>query len=247
MKKTMRYDWFMNHPQNRVTSESHVQALKAKIKAVNHLDANPIIVTEYNKKLDEDYVKGQQDPKYFVCQGAHRLRAAKELNVYIYYNFKSGLTSEDVQNLNTAKAWSPNDWLEFHQDKATFRELKNFKSVYSLSLSNAKSILSLTPTPSAKDFEAGLFKIPSIDISKKIALALNEMSTYLPKTTKKVPHSSRFVRYVISAMNRGFDLGHLVSQVQKYPHKILATPNEHMAQYVIKNVYNHNAKKRAKI
>ena len=247
MKKTKNYKWFTNHPQNRVTIQSHVQELKTKILKSNHLDANPIIVTDYDRALDSGYKKEQADPKYFVCQGAHRLQAAKELGLNIHYIYKPSLSSEDVKNLNSAKVWNPADWLEFHQDNPAYRELKSFNDTYKLSLTNGKTILSLNTHLSKLDFEDGLFKVPAIKSSIKIAQAINEMCQYLPKQTKKVPHSTRFVRYIIKAVKRdNFSLPHLVEQVQKYPHKVLSTPNEDMAKYVIETLYNHNAKTRDK-
>jgi len=246
---TKNYALFANHPKNRQPSLSNVEELKRKISLVNHLDANPIIVTDYDSCIDDNTFVPGTVPKFFICQGMHRLLAAQELGLTIYYIYKAGLNSTDVQNLNTAKVWAAQDWLEFHQDKPDYRDLKIFKETHGLTLSIAKNVLALKAFFSALDFENGFFSIPDKEKSIKIAVALNEMSTYLPSHTKKVPHTTRFVRFIITKINQGgdFDLGHLVRQVQKYPHKVLSTPNEVMAKEVITSIYNHQARGRAKI
>lgn len=95
LHKTNDYIQFKILPGNRNLDKVHVKMLAKRIKEDNLLPYFPIIVNERMEVID----------------GQHRLRAAEEIKVPIYYEIKEGLNIESVRQLNTgSKNWT---WLDF--------------------------------------------------------------------------------------------------------------------------------------
>lgn len=100
IKCTEDYSIFKNIKGNRELNKRHIKNLvhalgvnKSKMK--DSLAYNPILV---NDKLE-------------VIDGQHRLAAAKELAIPVYYIIYKGLELKDVQKLNSnTKSWNPMDY-----------------------------------------------------------------------------------------------------------------------------------------
>lgn len=100
--KTTDYDMFSFNEANRPLIKQHVDKLKKAIQERSLLEINPIIV---NKQLQ-------------VMDGQHRLEAAKQLGVEVFYI----ITEEDdvMQTLNiNSRKWSTKDFLRYHATKKT--------------------------------------------------------------------------------------------------------------------------------
>lgn len=94
--KTTDYDLFKGVLGNRELNRAHIVNLSESISRHNMLEQNPIIV---NKKME-------------VIDGQHRLSAARELGLPIFYTIVNHAGIEDIQRLNTAaKPWDPKDYL----------------------------------------------------------------------------------------------------------------------------------------
>jgi hypothetical protein len=92
---TKNYDKFKIKPTNRKIKRSHVEVLKSSLSQHNMLTIDPIIIDS------EDY----------VIDGQHRLEAAKELNLTVYYRVSDELTDADLHLLNSARLnWN---WLDY--------------------------------------------------------------------------------------------------------------------------------------
>ena len=90
-KKTTNYNLFELAAENRFIDDAHVRKLKRSIEAENLLECTPIIVT----------------PEYVVIDGQHRLQAAKELGVPIYYVVHDNMSFSTMTVLNTtSKNWT---------------------------------------------------------------------------------------------------------------------------------------------
>lgn len=69
MKETKDYNIFKKHPNNREIFHANLEKIKRSIQIKNLLEYRPIIV----------------DKKMQVIDGQHRLEAARQLGVPIYY------------------------------------------------------------------------------------------------------------------------------------------------------------------
>jgi len=110
IQKTKKYDIFKFREDNRQKiDENHVKRLIESIKNRNLLEFRPIM-------LNSDYE---------VIDGQHRLLAAKELNIEIFYEIHKDLKSGDIIELNVAKTWQMEDYLNYYV-KNGHKEYQNF-------------------------------------------------------------------------------------------------------------------------
>lgn len=228
---TSDYSLFSNHPKNRNPVEAHVNILMGKIQDNNHLDVNPIIVTE-----------GGKESLYYVTNGMHRLLAAKKLGLPIYFIVKS-LDSGDVCTLNTAKAWTDKDWLEFYIDIPDYQYVKSFMEKYKITLGSARVICGLKESKMSK-WRAGEFRATDIESSRKIAQSIMDIQDNVHPQKKPLLRATRFIDMLVLASKMDFCLDNFVDQAISYPHLITKSPDRETAKQVITNIYNHNARKR---
>jgi hypothetical protein len=100
--ETKDYDKLHVDPSNRPIRPSHVQYLKSRIEYKNLLAENPIIV----------------DADMNVLDGQHRLQAAKELGLPIYYIVSMTMVQRDVPSLNdTPRGWKLEDHLHHYKER----------------------------------------------------------------------------------------------------------------------------------
>jgi hypothetical protein len=110
---TTRYDMFRLLPENRPVNEQQVRLLLRQLRQQNLLHIRPIDVTS----------------EFDVIDGQHRLAAARELGIPIYYRVVQGVTDTHMIILNAAnKNWSNNDYLRFWCLKGNpdYLKLKDF-------------------------------------------------------------------------------------------------------------------------
>ena len=98
-KQTNNYALFKFRDDNRKEiSSSHVEKLMRSIEMNNLLNLRPITVN------------GQME----VIDGQHRLMAAKNLNLPIWYEVREDLSQKDLITLNVSKSWKYADYLHFY-------------------------------------------------------------------------------------------------------------------------------------
>lgn len=98
MKKTTDYDKFKLLKYNRRVDVNHAGMIKKKILISNELHINPIQVTK----------------NFEVINGQHRLTAARELGVPIYYEVVDPFNPDSILHSNYAKAWSTEDYIHYY-------------------------------------------------------------------------------------------------------------------------------------
>ena len=95
---TTDYSIFSDHTSNREVDLNHVKHLVSAIRLSNLLHINPIVVDKHLKVID----------------GQHRLEAARQLEVPIYYVQDEKISKKDIASLNTnQKNWTPIDYINF--------------------------------------------------------------------------------------------------------------------------------------
>lgn len=145
IKKTKQYDIFHFREDNRQKIDhGHVEKLKQSITARNLLNLRPIIVNE-----DMEIIDGQ-----------HRLMAAKDLGVDIYYEMKEELKSNDIVLLNISKSWSMHDFLNYYSKNgnAEYQQLEKFIKEKGITLSLAFGLLGIKDSEQRSKFRHGQFK-----------------------------------------------------------------------------------------
>lgn len=99
---TKDYGRFQELPGNRTVDYNHVKRLKREMEANRELLAsNPILVNEHLGVID----------------GQHRLAAAKELDLPLYYLVSKGASIDHTRHLNsTQKRWTLLDFAQSYAD-----------------------------------------------------------------------------------------------------------------------------------
>jgi len=124
MEKTKNYEIFKRHDANRPIDEANLRKVIKSIRMKNLLPYRPLLV----------------DSQMRVIDGQHRLAAAKELGLEIYYEIQKDASHEDMWLLNdNAKQWGKEDYLNFYcaQGKEEYLKLRNFMNTHKASLSTA--------------------------------------------------------------------------------------------------------------
>ena len=98
MEKTRNYDQFKFREDNRKIDWSHVEKIKDSIRMKNLLEFRPM---EVNSKME-------------IMDGQHRLMAAKDLGVEIYYKIVEDMKPQDIILIQTAKAWKMPEFLAYY-------------------------------------------------------------------------------------------------------------------------------------
>lgn len=155
--QTQDYQKFSEHTSNREVDPKHVKKLVAAIRKKNLLHLNPIVVDDQLKVIDDQ----------------HRLAAAKELDVSVFYVIDKEVTKGDIASLNSNKKnWSPMDYINYWTiEKARgFDILSSFICRYPfLSPSSALRMLGEGNT---RTFKEGIVRIVEQERAELIASTL---------------------------------------------------------------------------
>src|SRR5690348_13876868 len=111
--KTSNYAMFKLADTNRKVKKSHVELLKKAIRKKNLLHLNPIIVDQDSNVID----------------GQHRLTAARELKLPIFYMIDNEINDSDIASLNSNKSnWQPLDYINYYARKGNnnYKQLSAF-------------------------------------------------------------------------------------------------------------------------
>ena len=185
IKKTKDYDQFVFREDNREkVDNAHVRRLCESINARNLLEFRPIVV---NKKME-------------VLDGQHRLLAARELGVEIYYQEEKGLDAEDIIRMNISKAWTLGDYLNFYcqHEYVHYMNLAAFMKKHQLSLRTCLSICIGAGHSGYTDFRAGEFKFVE-DFADECFDLCWQTVDYIEKVNGHCPYvrSARFWRALL--------------------------------------------------
>jgi len=172
--KTREYSRFKNIKGNRGLLKSHLRNLMVSLGKSNLLEENPIIVNE----------------KFEVIDGQHRLEAAKQLHLDIYYIVRKNGDIIDVQLLNGAvKAWRFTDYIQSFKaaGNKNYATLEAYYKKYGLSI--GMGVEMLTGEHSSKnsllqDFRDGKFVVRDLAGAELFGHQLDSYRKYVEYQAK---------------------------------------------------------------
>lgn len=151
--KTTDYTIFSQDDYQREISERHVKKLMIAIKENNRLHLHPLIVCRHERSLI----------KFKVVDGAHRLRAAKNLTLPIYYVIDEKPLPSSIITDQVQKSWGLPDYM-FHYIKLGSKDYLKFSLLnvkFHNQFSSLFSLLGPSKIKNAEKFKKGTLSIPN--------------------------------------------------------------------------------------
>jgi len=196
----------------------------------------------------------------YVIDGQHRLLAAKEADLYVYYIVVDGYNLNDVHTLNlNQKNWSRNDFLDGYANMGieSYVKLKKFmEDNTQYSINAAIGLCSQLSTGSAyrqrvkpngelssttQIFEEGTWLGGDFDLAQEWADKFSLLSSYYDKY-----NSMSFTMCMITMMkNSNFDFNEFLHKVRIQPTALVDCANQRQYTSLIEDIYNY--KRRDKV
>ncbi len=238
IKSTTNYEMFKFRTDNRDggVKRSHVEHIKELIKANNLLHLRPIVV---DKNMD-------------VYDGQHRLVAARELQVPIYYTIEERLVPKDIIHMNTNKQWRLGDFMNFYVSNhyPEYIKFDKFIKKEGLQLRVAFALLKGRTDDSRKDFQQGNFVMPDVEESS-VYSTCKDIVAFL---TMHLPHmrpctsGPKFWKPLIALVNAdNFDYSHFIKNLEKHIHKIGPRVSEKDYLKMFEALHNYRAVKKVRL
>ncbi len=158
--ETNDLDQFIFRNDNREKiNVAHVKVLVESIKSCNLLSMKPILVNERMEIID----------------GQHRVMAAKELGVSIFYDVRQDLTPRHMILLNNTKSWALTDFLHFYLQHSymEYQKLADFMKFNEITLRIALNLLIGGTHTAYQKFKDGEF-VMNTDVEPKHLLICRE-------------------------------------------------------------------------
>jgi hypothetical protein len=156
IQSTTDYAQFTFRDDNRAAiSPSHVAVLKKSIEKHNMLEFRPMQV---NASME-------------IIDGQHRLKAAEQLGVKIYYQVIEDSQPKDLILLNVAKNWGASDYLNYYVKNGypEYQKMDKFMKDSNLTLRIALTFLAGTSQVAIKKFKEGEFVFACDTVAEELA------------------------------------------------------------------------------
>lgn len=168
---TTDYSIFKDIKGNRPVNQSKAKDIMDSIREINLLEQNPIIV---NEKME-------------VVDGQHRLYAASELQIPIFYTIKEGANLRTVQLINkNLSSWTKYNFLNSFIENGyqEYIVLRDFLVHHKIGISIAISLMTGSlkrpdMDKSMQDFISGEFKITHLKRGEEFIAQTEKLSRYL--------------------------------------------------------------------
>jgi hypothetical protein len=225
---TTNYAKFGIVETNRPVDKNHVKKLKEVIKKRNLLSLNPILVND----------------KYEVIDGQHRLQAACELKLPIFYVVSKSITQDDIATLNTNKKnWGLLDYINYHS--------KNSKNAYKALQLFMRNNHFLPPSVAVK-IACGAISSKDVHEGKLASLDLDEAEAFMARLSDMRNHfsevyTSKFVGAVRQIEKiEGYEHARMVEKIAYNPRamKPCTTTKEYIK--MLEEIYNYKLKDRVR-
>lgn len=226
---TSNYNLFKVLESNRRVDPNHVKRLGASMRENTHLfSTRPILVNE----------------NMFVIDGQHRLAAAKENKLPVYYMVSAGITVEDTRTLNTTQTnWTMLDFAKSYAAtgsepyKLFLRAVSKFPNLpmsairYYLGEGTAESLYS------SMAFKSGMYQVPDYEMAEAY---LEQLSVIRDLVGTNVTRASATAVLRLLQQPDMFDYDYFINKLEAGGRDTLSlrTPDVKTALRGIEDVYN---------
>lgn len=224
--QTTEYGMFHHLTENREVDGKHVRKLVREITKKNLLHLKPMDVTTTGGVVD----------------GQHRLEAARELGLPIFYRVTEELGEAEIASLNVAqKNWTGTDYLHYWtaKGKADYQTLSDFRKHHpSISFSNARMMVSGTSNNRADELRTGHFKAANINKAEKVAVLIERIAQ---EADYKHAHDTRFVAAVYHCVDRveEFSTIRFMSKILLNPRALKPCVTHKQYLELLQEIYNY--------
>lgn len=234
IQKTENLDQFVPIQGNRPQHRAHVENLKSSIEKMNCLHLMPIIV---NSEME-------------VVDGNHRLVAAKELELPIYYVIDDNYEPDKLILFNNVTLrWTLKEYMNFYvlQGNDDYIKFDQFMYDMGFSVSTMFEWISDRPKKMQKEFKNGTFKF-SVSIEIVNAMLNTKRLIQVFKERRIKPHNL-LTRLPFHRACKKFFLSPLVDpevffeRLAVCPHSLHVDTWEGFIQQLA-DIYNYQKKKR---
>lgn len=208
---------------NRELNHRHVKTLMESIAQKNLLHLTPIIVDHDMKIID----------------GQHRLEAARQLGVDIYYIVDDGISKGDISHLNSNKKnWTLMDYINFHtvEKRSGFSTLSRFLSENPMiPTSAAIALLDPNGRRNSKDVMAGYVDTSNIEQAKRIAEFLRWLRNHYD-----LAYNSTVISVIRQFFdNPDFDAEFFKEKILDQPRSLVKCVNARQYREMFLEIYNY--------
>ena len=235
---TKNYDLFEKLPGNRELNAGNLKRIKESMK--KQLMPIPLLVNDLNQVVD----------------GQHRLQAAKELNLPVYYMKIPKMGLSEVHTLNSiSKKFSFGDYLSGYASAGLvdYKNALQFVNDYpKLPTRGCKFLwMGVVNADGEKDsatkiFRSGQMKIKDLDKAKQIADLIYDLNEMFPEL--KMMRTGPIIPIIEMLKNEHFDLGRFTTKLNQSAAKALRTGSNSAFDWRVglNKVYNFNCRGRQK-
>jgi len=234
MQKTKDYSMFKILNENRQINKLHINKLICSLKEDNDLHLNPIIVSS----------------DFEVIDGQHRLQAAKELGLEIYYVIDENFSPYKIITLNTTqKKWGAVDYLNFWktQGREDYINLEKFKEDIEFSLPCLINWIGKDTGENYAKFREGKFKfflseelLDAMYSTKEIIEILKKQNI---KPVKMLTHTNLHHAFRKFFMSGLVDFGIFRDKLEKTPYVFKYCNGWHGYFQQLVEIYNYKSYK----
>lgn len=236
-RSTTNYKRFklLTEKGNREVKTNHVKRLVEAISKKNMLEQNPIIVNKYDEVID----------------GQHRLKAAEELGVPIYYIFSEDSGIDEVMILNdNVRQWRSKDFINAYARKGIedYAILLEAINLYKLPITVIAGVLMFGEKVSmtgggevSKQIKAGTFKVNHLRLATLVLEDISEAREMLKN--KSYTRSRNFIVAFLRARSlEGIDMERFYHALKAHARMIGRKESINDYLRAFEKVYNYKTK-----
>lgn len=186
IKCTKDYFIFKKHHSNRDIDQNNLKRIKGSLQVKNLMQFKPILVDNEMRILD----------------GQHRLEAAKQLGIDVYYQVDEKSNAEEIILINAnQKKWRKEDYLNYYisMGNIEYLKVKEFCEKQGLPLADflrMQNIQSRIQGAKIDKFEMGTYKFPEDEQAKEHEKVLEGLRLVLGKLDSFLIRDKKFIKGV---------------------------------------------------
>lgn len=226
IQSTVHYHLFKMIASNREVDSRHVNKLINAIQKKNLLHLNPIVV---NGNME-------------VIDGQHRLTAAKQLGIPIYYTQDSSISHDDIAGMNSNKKnWGMMDYINYYALKGNtdfieFNKFCNKHREYTPSL--LQTLCSKNGDRRTSDIKEGYIDISQIKHAEVVIGYLEDFKKYTP-----LAKAARFIEAIREISSHPeYNHERMMGKVQQNPTAIMPCANNRQYIQLLQQMYNKHVR-----